>query len=56
MIKFVLVLAQGQAAVERSLSVNDDILLANMKAETLCAIKTVYGAKTLETSWVQASC
>ena len=35
---------------------NDDILLPNMKAETLCAIKTVYDAKTLESSWVQASC
>ena len=44
LVKFVLVLSQGQAAVERSVSVNDDILLPNMKAETLCAIKTVYDA------------
>ena len=44
LIKFILVLSQGQAAVERSFSVNDDILLPNMKAKTLCAIKTVYDA------------
>lgn len=44
LIQFVLVLSQGQAAAERSFSVNDDILLPNMKSETLCAIKTVYDA------------
>ena len=47
-VQFVLVLSQGQASVERSFSVNDDILLPNMKADTLCAIKTAYDAiKTL---------
>ena len=43
-LKLVLVLSQGQAAVERRVSVNDDILLPNIEAETLCAIKSVYDA------------
>ena len=44
-----LVLSQGKAVIERSFSVNSDILLPNMKTETLSAIKRVHDAiKTLE--------
>lgn len=41
-IRLVLILSHGQAPVERSFSVNDDILLPNMKEQTLCAMKIVY--------------
>ena len=39
-----LILSQGQESVERNFYVNDDIILPNMKAETLCAVKTVHVA------------
>ena len=38
----VLVLSHGQAQVERGFSVNEDMLLPNMRMETLVALKTVY--------------
>ena len=41
-IQLVLTLSHGQASVERSFSVNEDILLPNMRAETLYAIKLVH--------------
>ncbi len=40
-VRLILVLSHGQASVERRFSVNDDILLTNMKEQTLCAMKTV---------------
>lgn len=42
--KLILVLSHGQAPVERSFSVNDDIQSTNMKQQTLCAIKMVHDA------------
>ena len=42
LIQLVLVTSHGQASVERSFSVNDDIMHTNMKEQTLCAMKTVY--------------
>ena len=44
LVQFVLVLSQEHAAVERSFSVINDVLLLNMKSETVCAIKTVCDA------------
>ena len=41
MIQFVLVLSRGKAAVERSFSVNSDILLPNMKTDVPEAVKTL---------------
>lgn len=41
-IQLTLIISHGQASIERSFSINDDILVPNMKAETLCAMKTVY--------------
>ena len=43
-IKLALIISHGQATVERSFSINDDILVTNMRAQTLCAMKTVYDA------------
>ena len=43
-IQLVLVLSHGQASVERNFSVNEDMLLPNMKAQTLYAMKFVYDA------------
>lgn len=43
-VKLILVLSHGQASVERSFSVNEDMLLPNMKAQTLCAMKLCYDA------------
>lgn len=41
-VQLILVISHGQAQVERSFSVNDDILSTNMKTQTLCAIKLVH--------------
>lgn len=41
-IQIVLVLSHGQAPVERSFSVNRDIMTVNMKRETLCATKLIH--------------
>ena len=43
-VKRVLVLSHGQAKVERGFSVNEDMLLPNLKQETLMGQRTVYDA------------
>ena len=43
MIIFVFTLSQGQSQVERGFSINGDLLVENLKAETICAQLIVYG-------------
>lgn len=39
---FVFTLSHGQSQVERSFSINDDLLVKNLKAESVCAQRIVY--------------
>ena len=43
-IRLILVLSRGHASAERCFSINEDILLPNMKVQTLYAIKFVSDA------------
>lgn len=43
-VKVILLLSHRQARVERDFSMNEDMLLTNMKKEALIGLKTVYDA------------
>jgi len=54
-IQLVLVLSHGQASVERSFSINEDILLPNMKAQTLYAIMFISDLFSVRISCFQSA-